>query len=206
MLARGRDDGAEIEPSALEIVSRALDRQDLGGSRDGPHRLAQLGDRAERIGGAVNEEGGNLQAREVLGAQALGFAGRVQGVGQQEESLDEPRFVGGKHRRLAPAIGLPAKDDLARNEGAQRGDGASEAGAVGGSLRWRGWTFRPFLAKRQVDPQHREPGFAKRFRQRDEEGAVQLRPAPCVTTNPAPGVPSGRCRKPRTPSASNGTI
>src|SRR4029077_9840730 len=93
---------------------------------------AQFGDRAERIGGAVHEEGGEAEARKMLGAQPIGPSGWGQRGGTQEERLDQPRFVGRQHRRLTPTIGLPTEDDPARNDRPQRADGAGQPDAIGG--------------------------------------------------------------------------
>ena len=71
----------------------------------------------------------------MLGAQPLGFAGRVQGIGKQQEALNQPGLVGGQHGGLAPAIGLPAEDDPAGDDGAQRGNSAAQSGTVGGGIR-----------------------------------------------------------------------
>ena len=86
----------------------------------------------------------------MLGAQPLGFAGRMQRIGKQQEGIDQFGLVGGQHGGLAPAIGLPAEGDSARDDGAQGADSLAQPGTVGGgtSRRWR--TCGTALAKRQV--------------------------------------------------------
>ena len=83
----------------------------------------------------MHEDRRELEAGKVLGAQPLGFSRRVQRIGKQEERVDEIGLVGGEQRRLAPAIGLPAEDDPAGGDLAQRGDRGAQPGTVGGGAR-----------------------------------------------------------------------
>ena len=65
-------DGGQIEPAAAQIVAGAVDRQQAGRRWDGRDGGAHLGDRAEWVGGALDEQGRYLQPGKMLGAQPLG--------------------------------------------------------------------------------------------------------------------------------------
>ena len=72
------------------------------GSGDGGHGPVELVGRAERVGGARHEQAGHVQGGEVLGAQPVGPARRVQRVAEQDQP-GRRQSLGHRHRRHPPA-------------------------------------------------------------------------------------------------------
>jgi len=62
----------------------------------------------ERVACAVDEESGNAKAREVFCAELVGFTGRMQRKGEQQERRCGVWIFGGEHAGLPPAIRLAA--------------------------------------------------------------------------------------------------
>src|SRR5260221_2833247 len=79
-----RRDGGKVEAPAPQIVPGSVDWDELRWLRDQVDRRAQFVDRAKGILCALDEQRRHPQAREVLGAQPRGLAGRVQRIGEQQ--------------------------------------------------------------------------------------------------------------------------
>src|SRR6202158_2570603 len=129
-------------------MSGALDREDAcrrGNERGGG---AELGDRAERVGGALDEQCRYVQLRKVLGPQAVRFPGRVKRIEEEQQSRDKIGLVRREQGGLPAAIGLTAEKARSRHDAAQGGHRLSEAGTVGGGAGGRGRTGRAALAER----------------------------------------------------------
>src|SRR5215469_9295385 len=86
-----REDRSQIETAAAQIMARTLDGYHFGQRRDQRDGLTQLGRRPKRVDGAGDKDAGCLEAREMLDAAPLRAAWRVQGIGEQQQSLDQAR-------------------------------------------------------------------------------------------------------------------
>ena len=95
-----------------QVVTGALERQELCFGGDHFHGALQLFDRAERIAGTVHEERGRAQVRKVLRALLLGTARRMERVGQQQQARNQLWFFGAEHAGLTATVGVAAQDDL----------------------------------------------------------------------------------------------
>src|SRR5204863_486983 len=82
-LEEGRDHCREIEAAAPQIVSSALDRQETRRRRNERDGGTQFYDRAERVGGALNEQCWDAQPRKMLRPQAVRLSWRVQRIGEE---------------------------------------------------------------------------------------------------------------------------
>ncbi len=111
------DDGGDLGVLALEVVAAV---EPVVGHRAGDRRrpLLQLVGRAERISCPVHEQPRHRDVGQVLDAQALRPARRVQRIGDRhhaEQALRRRHTVGsgGDHRADPPAHRAPADDDVA---------------------------------------------------------------------------------------------
>ena len=138
-----------------------LEFDDPGGCVDQGERVGEFGGRRERVGGAVHDEGGDADVGQMLGAQPLGFARRMQGIGREHQTVGQRRILGDGHRRLSAAVGVATDDERPVGLAAERRDGRDDPGPIG-SRRRR--TRRPLGASssiRQIDPCDDEPAPAQ---------------------------------------------
>ncbi len=71
----------------------------------------------------------------MLRAQLFRFARRMQGIGEQQQSIHKIRFSGAKHKGLAATIGVPSQKNFAGDLFTHRFHGALQAFAVSFGLR-----------------------------------------------------------------------
>jgi len=91
----------------------SLDRDQFGSGRNQLKRRSQFFHCAERIPGSLDKQTGRLQIREMLRAQLLRLARRVQGIREQEKACSQIRVLAAKHRRLPSSIGGPTQKSSA---------------------------------------------------------------------------------------------
>jgi len=117
----------------------------------------------------MNKDRGNTQFRKVIGSKLGRFAGRMQGIRQQQESIGQAGVFGSGHARLAAAIRLSS--EVQRNTGGKLTQflrGLADAMAVAFSGTAGGATGTQ-LAKRQIPAQNTISGFTERVRDSDHQ-------------------------------------
>lgn len=83
-----------------ELVAGGVDGEELMARGDSGEGGADFFDRAEGIAGAVDEERWRVELRKVPGAELIGFARRMERVGEEEKRVGQGgtgrgRFCGG---------------------------------------------------------------------------------------------------------------
>ena len=101
---------------------------------------------------------------------SVGPAGRVQGIGEQEQAGGQGGVFGGEHAGLAAAIGMTAEEDAAGGDFAHGEGGIAQSGAVEGGIAGARRTGGARLPEGEVAPQDEEAGGGKRFGGGQEEG------------------------------------
>jgi hypothetical protein len=111
----GVEDGGRRERAQVVAAGQqhecGLGRYEAAGGID-------FGGRTEGVAGAVDEEGGAAEFREVCGAEGFRPARRVQRIGEEQEPGRDAGSSGCEHGCLASAIGMAAEEELAGHEGA----------------------------------------------------------------------------------------
>src|SRR5450432_3529440 len=84
----------------------ALDGNELRGSWNELQRNLQFHGRAKSIGSSADKQTRRSQFRKMRCPQLFGLVGRMQGVGQQQETRRQFRFFSSKHAGLAASVGM----------------------------------------------------------------------------------------------------
>jgi hypothetical protein len=86
--------GGQFAKSLLgkKVVACAVDLEEGVRGRDQFQGGFHFGDCSERIACAVDEKSGLVQLREVGSAKLIRFLGRMQGVREKQQTIDEPRI------------------------------------------------------------------------------------------------------------------
>jgi len=79
--------GFGLADNRFQVVARGWDREQPGAGGNQAQGGAQFVKRAERVGGAVNEQSRRAQLREECRAQLLGLAGGMERIRKQQERL-----------------------------------------------------------------------------------------------------------------------
>ncbi len=147
------DQICNIEVSASEVMPSAFNLYQNCRSRYRPERFLKLIGGSKRISRSVDEQRRNPQPRKMTGSQTAGFARRMQRIGEKQKSLDQFRFIGGEHARLAASIRLTAEENTPRHDAPHSLDRTLETGAIlrRGARRRR--SIRPLLPKRKIASQ-----------------------------------------------------
>src|SRR5271165_1755963 len=126
----GANDGVSVESRAAEVVAGAFNDNKPRRRRDRLDGALKLRDRAERIGGSVKEEARGFQPREMLHAQLLGLAWRMQRIGEEQEARGQLWLLRRENRRLPAAIGVASQENVAMREVPQHRRRRFQSGAV----------------------------------------------------------------------------
>ena len=164
------DDRRQIEAPTLQIVTGAFDGQQPHGAGNQGDGHLHLRQRAERIGGPVNEDRGRAQLRKMRGPDLLGLPRGMQGIGKQQEAVNDVRLFGRQHAGLTSAVGLAAEVNLAVRQRSHLLNRASQTRAIGGGHSRRRRPFRALLTERQIAAQDAQARVAKRASDRDQQG------------------------------------
>lgn len=172
-------------------MTGAFHDQELRVAGDHFDGLLQFFNRSERIARAVDEQRRRVQTWQMLRALLLGFARRVQGIGEQQQSRGNFRIFGAQHARLAAAIRVAAEKNMAWNFLPERGDRILQSFAVVRGIARPGGSPGSRLPKGQIAAQHGESRGAKRFSHGDQQWSLRI-PAGAVSQNQAVAVAVGR--------------
>jgi len=153
----------------------AGEHDETGGSGDQGDGAPHFRGGAEGIAGAVHEEGGDTQTREVSGAEFGGVPRRMERVGKEEKAGGGSGIFGGQQGGLPAPVGMAAEEDAAGDTRGEQGGGFADALAVafggGGGRR----PVRPRLAEGQVYPQNGEPAGREGCCRRSQDGRGAIR-------------------------------
>ena len=107
----------------------------------------ELGHRGERVSCPVDEERWRVEAREVRHPELGRPAGRMEGIGEQQERSRQARLVRGQEARLAAPVGVATQSDARRTGAPEREHSGAEPGAVPRGARRGRRPLRASLAK-----------------------------------------------------------
>src|SRR5438093_1189975 len=118
---------------ALAMLYRGTVHGDeRGPCRNQAPRRGDLLESTERVAGAVGEERGRLEAREVRRPELGRATRRMKRVREQQQRIGEPGLARQQHARLAASVRLPAEEDPAGHELSHRRHRAAQSLAVSG--------------------------------------------------------------------------
>ena len=111
----------------------------------------------------MNEESRPGQLGEVFDAKLAGLSRRMKRIGEQQQSIDQVRFIGEEHCGLASTVGMTAQIDSAFRSGPDDRNRPAQPVAIPfrATERWR--TVGAGASKRQVKPQNRKARCGERF-------------------------------------------
>ena len=89
-----------------EVVGGVGDFEDGVAGGDLFEGGVQLFGGGEGVAGAVDEEGGLAELREMRGAELVGLIGRMERVGEKQEAVGGVWRFGEEHGGLAAAVGM----------------------------------------------------------------------------------------------------
>jgi hypothetical protein len=122
----------------------------------------------------LNKKSGRTQIKKMLRAKLLGLAGRMQGIGEQQQSGGNFGLVGAEHAGLAAAVGVSACKHAASGHIPDRRDCVLQAGTVALAIAGTGRAIGAILAKWQIAAEHEEAGITKSVRQRNEQRRLAI--------------------------------
>ena len=169
----------------LQVVAAAFDPHVLDRGRDRRRPLDELVGRTERVVRAGDEQTRHRDRRQVLDAQLVGLARRVQRIADQHET-GEPGDgagtvdVGGDHRRHPPAHRTPAHHDgprrrlkAARSSRIEASSFGARSGARRPSRRY-GKSKPLDVGRRRRGPSRSGAGWSARGRSRRPDTAARV--------------------------------
>jgi hypothetical protein len=157
----------------LEVVGGVFDGEEVVAGGDLIQGEGEFFDGGEGVAGALDEEGGLGDLREVFGAELSRFVGRVQRIGEQEQSVGGFGIFCEEHAGLAAAVGVSGEDyaglacvsrRLTRcrhhvlHKEFQLFCDLAEAFAVCGGGAGMRWSVRAKLAEREIEAEDGEVG------------------------------------------------
>src|SRR5947209_4495469 len=145
-----------------QLMPRALDHVQRSGSGYQSERGSQFVRRAEWIPRAVYERRLRPQIREVSSSELCRLVGRMQRIGEQQQSRGKLRILGRRHARLSSAIGVSAQKHATRKIVSYAAHGLAYALAVVFRPRRKWWSMRALAAEWQVKAIHR-PAAARQI-------------------------------------------
>jgi len=107
--------------------------------------------------------------------QLRGLARWMQGIGREQEPIDQSRRFRREHAALPAAVGMSAKPNLIGMLLANLQDFSAQAFAIarGVTGAWR--PFGTILSKRQIVTDHLNLVFRKRVVERDQQRRIAIR-------------------------------
>jgi hypothetical protein len=97
---------------------------------DGGERGLHFGDGAERVAGPMEKQRGCPQLIEMLRAELVRLARRMERVGEEQKRVGDAGCFGGENTRLAGAVGMTSEDNGPGHDFAHGFDGALQAFAI----------------------------------------------------------------------------
>jgi len=86
----------------------------------------------------------------------------MERIRKEQQRIGERGFLRRQHGRLAPSVGMPAKDHRSAHPLPHFGDRLPQAVTILGRSCGRWWTKRASLPERQIEAEHLETGGPKR--------------------------------------------
>src|ERR1700761_5770370 len=132
------------------------DRDQFCACGDSLQRRDQLIGRAKTVACAAHEECRGSQVREVRGAQFERSFWWMKWIGQQQESIDQPRLIRCQHGRLPSSVRMTTEKHPARNLPPQRRDRCGQPLLIALSAAAGRRSAVPHLAEGQIAAKNRK--------------------------------------------------
>ena len=117
----------------------------------------------------------DLQPRQMLHSQLRRLARRMQGIRQQQQSCHQVRLPGAQHRRLPPAVRMPAQENSSTAQFPQSRDCISEPVTIAFRVSRPRRTVGTRLSKWQIAAQHGKANPGECCRKGDQKGRAGVR-------------------------------
>lgn len=154
-------------------MAGCFDGEELRAGRNQREGCGHLFERAGGIAASLDKESGRAEFGEVLGAELVRFARRMERIGEQEQRLGQAWLCCGKDRGLAASIGVASQKNTLCAVAAYRFHGRAEACLIPG-CGVQGRSVGTLLAEGEIATEHGDTRGSEGLGQRGEEGSLAI--------------------------------